>query len=493
MTASDAASAGLQGAQRTLAIASVLAAMVLVVLSAAVSNVALPELSRALQVTPGASVRVISAYQMALVMALLPCAALGESLGYRRVFSAGVALFTAASAACMLAPSLGWLVAARLVQGLGGAAVMALGVALLRFTVSSQQLGAAIGWNALTVALSSAAGPTLGALILSRAAWPWLFAINLPIGAAVLMAARALPQVRGSARPLDRISVLLNAATFAALVFGMELMVKRSVLGALLLCVAALSLFLLVRRELPKPSPLVPLDLLRARPFRTAVLASVCCFTGQTLALVALPFHLQYGFGLDALQTGLMITPWPLCVAIMAPVAGRLSNRVSTAWLCAAGGMCLALGLGALALTPVPSDPRWLVLFLALCGAGFGLFQVPNNRTLLLAAPPTRSGAAGAMQGTARLLGQTLGAALMAVLFVLSSTQTAARAALGAGALLTLLAGLVSTLRADALTAWPRRAPASRLPRGPSDAQRSLRTPAARASRAPVSVPTRYG
>jgi MFS transporter, DHA2 family, multidrug resistance protein len=489
--APDEASGGLLGARRKLAIACVLAAMVLVVLSAAATQVALPQLARALHVTPAASVRVITAYQMALVMALLPCAALGESLGYRRVFSAGVALFSAASVACTLAPTLAWLVAARIAQGLGGAAVMALGVALLRFTVSPKQLAAAIGWNALTVALSTAAGPTLGALILSHASWPWLFAVNLPIAAAVLGAARALPQVHGSGRALDLTSVLLNAATFASLVSGIELLVKQPVMAALLLGAAAFSLGLLVRRELPKASPLVPLDLLRARPFRTAVVASVCCFTGQTLALIALPFHLQQGFGLDALETGLMITPWPLCVAILAPIAGRLSNRVSTAWLCAAGGMCLALGLSALALTPTQCDPRVLVPFLALCGAGFGLFQVPNNRTLLLAAPPARSGAAGAMQGTARLMGQTLGAVLMSVLFTLTAAPLAPRLALGGGALLTLLAGLVSTLRTP-FTPWPCRAPTRLLLQAHSAARRWHRTLAGRALRAPASVPTRY-
>ena len=126
---------GLQEPRRTVAIASVLAAMVLVVLDAAIANVALPTIARSLQVTPAMSVWVITAYQTALVMALLPCAALGESLGYRRVFTAGVALFTAASVLCALSPSLPWLVAARFLQGLGGAAVMALGVALLRVVV----------------------------------------------------------------------------------------------------------------------------------------------------------------------------------------------------------------------------------------------------------------------------------------------------------------------------------------------------------------------
>ena len=195
----DDSNTGLLEPRRTVAIIAVLAAMVLAVLDAAIANVALPTIAQSLQATPGTSVWIITAYQTALVMGLLPCAALGESLGYRRVFTAGVALFTAASVLCALSPSLSWLVAARFVQGLGAAAIMALGIALLRLVVPQRQLGAAIAWNALAVALSSAAGPTIGAVILSSASWPWLFAVNLPLGAMVLLAARALPERPGTA------------------------------------------------------------------------------------------------------------------------------------------------------------------------------------------------------------------------------------------------------------------------------------------------------
>jgi DHA2 family multidrug resistance protein-like MFS transporter len=178
---------------------------------------------------------VVTAYQLGLVTMLLPAAAAGESLGFRRVFFGGAALFTGASALCALSPSLTWLVAARFVQGLGGAAIMALGVALLRFIVPPARLGAAIGWNALTVALSSAAGPTVGAAILSVAPWPWLFVVNLPIGAAVLAATRTLPNVKGTDRPVDLISITLNISMFGLLVVGAEWAPSRPELAIALL------------------------------------------------------------------------------------------------------------------------------------------------------------------------------------------------------------------------------------------------------------------
>jgi len=443
----DDAMSGLSGPRRAVAIASVLAAMVLVVLDAAIANVALPTIAGSLHVTPAMSVWVITAYQTALLMALLPCAALGESLGYRRVFKAGIALFTGASVLCALSPSLSWLVAARFLQGLGGAAVMALGVALLRLVVPHQRLGAAIGWNALAVALASAAGPSLGAAILSATDWPWLFAVNLPLGVLVLFATRALPEVGGTARRLDLFSVALNAGAFASLVIGAELLPARPALGLVLLAAASLELVALIRRELPKKVPLIPLDLLRADSFRLSVIASVCCFAGQTAGMVALPYFLQHGLGQDTLMAGLYLTPWPLTVAMTAPFAGRLADRVSPVWLCALGGLFLAIGLGAIALWPLKGNPLPLVPFTMLCGLGFAFFNVANNRNLFLSAPSARSGAAGGMQGTARLFGQTAGALVVSLLFTLTSARAAPRIGLGIGAVLTLAAGLVSTLR----------------------------------------------
>ncbi len=445
----DATGSTLRGLRRPAAIASVLAAMVLVVLDAAIANVALPTIARSLQVTPAMSIWIVTAYQSALVMALLPCAALGESFGHRRVFTAGVALFVGASVLCALSPSLPWLIAARFLQGLGGAAVMALGIALLRVVVPDQRLGAAIGWNALAVALSSAAGPTIGAAILSGANWPWLFAVNLPLGALVLLATRALPHVSGTARRLDLLSVALNAGAFASLVIGAELVPTRPGLAAALIALAVTALAALVQRERPKVAPLIPLDLLSGSSFRVSVTASVLCFAGVAAGLVALPFYLQHGLGQDVWMTGIYMTPWPLTVALAAPLASRLAKQLPTAWLCAAGGVCLAIGLAAAAMLPLQGGLLPLIPITILCGFGFGLFQVPNNQNMFLSAPRERSGAAGGLQGTARLAGQTVGAISMTLLFTVASVDSAPRIGLGIAAVLTLAAGLVSMLRAS--------------------------------------------
>ena len=443
----EAAEDGLPTPRRFLAAAAVLAAIVLAVLDSAIANVALPTISASLSVPAAASVWVVTGYQMALVMALLPCAALGESLGYRRVFVVGVVVFTAASALCAASPSLPWLVAARFVQGIGGAAIMSLIAALLRFTYPQRLLGTAIGWNALAVALSSAAGPTIGASILSVAGWPWLFAVNIPVGLIVLSMSPALPVTTGTGRLPDLLSVALNAAVFAPLVVGTDLMSSRPVAGGVLMAVAAAALVALVRREAPRQAPLIPLDLLRSWPFRVSVMASVCCFAAQMAGYVALPFYLEHGLGQETFATGLYMTPWPLTVAFAAPVSGRAADRVHTAILCAAGGGCLALGLALAAAWPLGHNPLPLVPFMVLAGLGFGFFQTPNNRTMLLSAPRERSGAAGGAQATARLIGQTTGAVIMALLLALLPVDQAPRIGLGVAAVLALAGGLVSMLR----------------------------------------------
>ncbi|RQP21402.1 MFS transporter [Piscinibacter terrae] len=447
----DAASTELDGLplpRRSIAVAAILGAIVLVVLDGAIANVALPSIAQQLHTAPADTVWIVTAYQLAIVMFLLPASAVGERLGYRRVFAAGIALFTAASVLCALAPSLPWLVAARCLQGLGSAAVMPLGIALLRFTYPRRLLGQAIAWNALTIAGASAAGPAVGASVLSIASWPWLFAVNLPLGVLVLAACAGLPSPPATARPLDVRSIALNALMFAAFVLGSDWLPSSPWTGGTLLAVSAASLVLLVRREMPKAAPLVPLDLLRVRSFRMSIIASVCCFTGQMSGYVALPFYFQHELGMSAIATGLLMTPWPLAVMVAAPLSARLAKRVPTAWLCAIGGGCLAIGLALCAAWPLPSDPRLpMAIFTGLAGLGFGLFQTPNNQNMLLAAPKERSGAAGGAQGTARLTGLTLGSLLMGLLFALLPPLRAVHAGLALAALAASAGAAVSLLR----------------------------------------------
>jgi DHA2 family multidrug resistance protein-like MFS transporter len=438
---------GLPVPRRYVAMTAVLAAIVLVVLDSAIANLALPTIAHSLAVTSGASVWVVTAYQLAIVMFLLPAGAAGERFGYRGMFMAGVVLFTLASTACALSTSLPMLVAARFLQGVGSAGVMALAVGLLRFIYPKRLLGAAIGWNAIAVALSGAAGPSIGAAILSVADWPWLFAVNIPVGLLTFAAAWALPIARAQGRRLDIASIVLNAVAFGGLFFGIDRVIGEPRLGIGLLIAAAIALALLIRRELPRTHPLVPLDLLRERTFLLSVIASVCCFIGQMAGFVALPFYLQHELGRSAATAGLVMTAWPLTVAVVAPLSGRLADRFSNDTLCVVGGISLAAGLALAAFWPLHGSLAPLIPCLMLSGLGFGLFQTPNNRNMLLAAPRERSGAAGGMQGMARLSGQTGGSVVMLLLFGLTTDIRAPHIGLTVGAVLALAAALVSALK----------------------------------------------
>jgi len=439
---------GLASPRRHVAIALILLTLVLVVMDGAIANVALPSIARSLHAEASSTVWVVSAYQLAVLVALLPCGALGEVFGARRVFLVGVALFTAASAACALAGDLTLLVVARFVQGLGGGAIMALGMMNLRAIVPPRLLGPIIGINAMVIAVSSAAGPGIAGAILSVTTWPWLFAVNLPLGAIVLLGGGVLAQTEGKKRKLNGRALMANTAMFLLFFSGADRMATAPVSGACLIAAALACLVVLLRVERDSATPLVPTDLLAMPAFRVAVIASISCFSGQMLSYVALPFYLQHIYTMSAVQAGLYMMLWPAATAFIAPISGRLANHVRTAWLCATGAGLLAIGLLAIAL--VPADPRGIVFLAgsAVAGLGFGLFQTPNNRILLLSAPKARSGAAGAMQGTARLLGQTLGGISMSILLATLPLDTALPTAIVIAAGAAAVASLVSLGRA---------------------------------------------
>ena len=438
-----------EGAGRLwLALTAIYSALTLVALDVAIVNVALPTLAQTMRVSSAASVAVATSYQLAVVISLLPFAALGESFGPRKVFVGGAALFVAASAWCALSASLPMLVAARFAQGLGGGAIMAITAMLLRFAIPKEKLASAIGWNAVAVALAGTAGPSVGALILSAAGWPWLFAVNLPIGALALLASRALPDVPGTGRPIDKVSAIASAAMFAMFFVGAGRLVVAPASGAALIVAALACLIGLIRRESGRLAPLVPVDLFAKAAFRRTVFASACTFCAQVMSYVALPFHFQAALGADVLSTGLYMTAWPLAIIAIASFSGRLADRAPASRLCSIGTLALALGLAFAALTPVRWGVAPVLAALALAGLGFGVFQPANNRLLLLSAPRARSGAAGGVQGTTRLFGQTLGATMMTALFQFEPGDAGPRIGLFVAAGFALAASLIGAVNA---------------------------------------------
>lgn len=409
---------GLPIPQRYWSITAVGLAITMAVLDSAVANIALPTIAREFRVDGADAIWIVNAYQIAIVVALLPVASLGEIVGFARVYLIGLVLFTLASLACALSSTLVELTFARAFQGLGGAGIMAINAALVRFTYPARLLGRGIGLNAFIVSMASALGPTLAGGILAVASWQWLFAINVPIGlAALAIAYKALPRTARTARRFDFLSAGLNAVAFGAVIAGIDLITRseQTALGIGILCFGCAAGAGLASRELKRPSPLFPLDLLRIPIFALSVASSVCSFCAQMLALVSLPFFFQGVMGRSAIETGFLLAPWPIALSVVGPAAGYLSDRFSAAILGGTGLLLLAIGLACLALMPAGASTPDIAWRMALCGIGFGLFQAPNNRTMIAAAPRQRSGAAGGMLATARLTGQTLGATLVAI------------------------------------------------------------------------------
>ncbi|WP_246717340.1 MFS transporter [Oricola nitratireducens] len=443
------ASDGLDAPQRYWAWLAILLTVTLAVLDGTIATVALPSIAADFGASPSASIWIVNGYQLAVVVSLLPIASLGEILGYRRVYLAGVALFTAASLACMLSTSLPALSAARVMQGFGGAGVMSVNTALIRYVVPKAKFGTALGINALIVACAATAGPAIAGFMLTWFAWPWLFAINVPLGVlAIAIGFFNLPMSDRAQRRFDWVSALLSAMTIGLMVATIDTLGHgaRAAWVAAGIAGMAAAATLLVRRAMRVAEPLLPLDLLRLPVFAMSIGTSISSFTAQMLAFVSLPFAFQTIMGFSPAEVGMLMMPWPLATGFSAPLAGRLADRYSPAILGGIGLAAMAAGLAALmALPEHPSIPdvAWRML---LCGAGFGFFQTPNNRTLITSAPKERSGSASGMLSTARLTGQTTGAALASLLLARFGI-TGAVTALGVASGFAALAAAVSLAR----------------------------------------------
>jgi len=384
----------------------------------AVVNVALPSIARDIHTSASASIWVVNAYQLASVISLLPLAALGDRIGAARMCRIGLVLFVIASLLCASSRTLPELTAARALQGFGGACIMSVNAALVRYIYPASQLGRGIALNGLVVALGVALGPTVAAGVLSVATWPFLFLINLPLGGAALyFAFTSLPKTPLSGGRFDYFSAALLALAFGALIIGGDSFAHASSLAfsGFLLIIGAISLVFLVRRQLGRSDPLLPIDLLARPGFRTAFLTGFFGFIASNFFIISMPFELMNILHRSAVATGLLITPWPVAIVLVAPAVGRLSDRYPASLLSTIGLAITATGFLLLRLmppNPTDFDIAWRI---GLAGAGFGIFQPPNNKAMITTAPARRTGSASGMISVARLLGQTVGGMLVAL------------------------------------------------------------------------------
>ena len=423
--------------QRRWATVAIFTALAMASLDTAIANIALPAIAADLRATPADVIWVVNVYQIAMVATLLPLGALGEIVGHQRIYIGGLILFTAASVFCALAWSLETLLIARVLQGLGASGIMSVNTALVGFVYPRNRLGRGFGHNALVVATSFTLGPTIASAILSVATWPWLFAINLPFGLlAIAIGLKTLPKTSRATHAFDIPGAVLASGCLGLLILGLGSAAHQTAPIVVIGELGAGLLFgwLLLRRQAGHPAPMLPVDLFRRPVFALSAATAICAFSVQGLAFVSLPFYFEDVLHRSQVETGFFLTPWPLVVGIMAPIAGRLSDRYPVGMLGGIGLLMLGIGMALLAMLPPEPSIANIVWRMVICGAGFGFFQAPNMKALMGSAPPGRSGSASGIVATARLTGQTTGAALAAFCFGMIGHAGAATWALALGA-----------------------------------------------------------
>ncbi|OHV39035.1 MULTISPECIES: DHA2 family efflux MFS transporter permease subunit [Pseudofrankia] len=437
-----------------------------------VVTMALPSIREGLHASLAELEWTVNAYTLTFAVLLLPAAALGDRLGRRRVFAAGLAIFTVASAGAALAPSVGALIAARAVQGVGGAIVLPLSMTLLSAAVPPARRGAALGvWGAVS-GLAIALGPLVGGAITQGAAWQWIFWLNVPLGlAAIPLAFARLTESREASSRLDIVGTVLVSLGLFGIVLGLVRgqdhgWTSTGVLGAIIAGAAGLAAFVAweLRSERAGRAPMLPLSLFRRRGFAAVNAVSVFFSFGMFGSIFLISQYLQNVMGYSPLGAGLRTLPWTAMPLIVAPIAGPLSDRIGGRPLMIAGLTMMTGGLLWMRADLAP-DATFLALVPAfvIAGIGMALFFVPVANVVMGSVPPEYEGVASGTNNAVREVGGVFGIGVLASVFAAAGGYTSAidfthglhlallvgAAVTGAGALGSLL---VPRRRADTVT-----------------------------------------
>jgi EmrB/QacA subfamily drug resistance transporter len=425
-------------------------------LDALVVVTALPAIHAGLGGSVGTLEWTVNAYTLPFAAGIITAAALGDRLGRRRMYVTGLLIFTIASAACALAPDTGALIAARAVQGLGAALVTPLGLTILAATFPPERRGSIVGiWGAIG-GLAVAGGPLVGGAVVQGLNWHWIFWINVPIGLlAAILSVAFLPESRGQANRLDVGGVSLVAAGSVSLAWGLVRTTDAGWGSAQVIAALSLGTLLIAGFmwwESRVPAPMLPLRLLRVRAFTAANTTGFLSMAAITSAAFLMSQFFQLGLGYSPLATGLRFLPWTATPLLVAPVAGRLGDRIGNMPLMAAGMALQAAGLGWTALE-VTSGARYAQLVLPLVIAGVGIsMAIPTTPTAALGAvPPADIGTASGVQSTLQRFGAVFGVAIVSAIFSASGHLGSAagvlsgvRPALAASAGISLIGALTA-------------------------------------------------
>lgn len=452
---------------RWLVLALAASSSFITTLDGSIVNIGLPAISETFHVgVSGAIEWVIIGYLVIIAAVLLTFGRLADMVGRRPIFLGGLAIFVLGSALCGMAPSLGLLILARLFQGLGGALIFAVNVAMITSAFYNRERGLALGLNAVIVSLGVALGPTIGGVITQYLSWRWIFYVNVPICLLVLIVGylvyRERRPAQGASGRFDPLGAALLAGGFASVTLGLSFgeewgWTSVGTLSAFGLGLVILTLAVSIERRIEHP--ILDLHLVTNRTFALANITFMLCMMALFAPGFILPFYFEQLRGFSTMHTGLMMTPLPLALAVAAPLSGSLADRFGSRWLSPIGLAIACLGLVLISQLNAQSSTWDIVWRLALTGFGQGIFQSPNTRTMMGAAPRDAQGEASGLLATGRVIGQSTSVALTGTIFTALGAASAGTLLTAPGAqsltsahLLTLQDTFVSGFHASLLT-----------------------------------------
>ncbi len=427
-------------------LAAVMVGNIMGPIDASIVNVVLPTIAQYFGVGVSAAQWVPMVYLLTIGSLLMFYGRLGDILGYKRIYLAGLAGFIAASALCGLSPSIYWLIIFRALQGLAAGMLMSMPFAIITAAFPAQERGRALGINAISVSAGLALGPSLGGFLTSLLGWRFVFLINIPIGiAGLLWGSRLIPDFKGRIARIDIPGVFLGclSLSFILLFVNRFHSYASNSMTFFLLLASIASVIAFLKRESSVPEPMLNLGLFRSVTFSLASISSLLNFMAQYIMVFLTPFYLQrvLHFGPD--HVGLIMTSFPLAVMAVAPFSGALSDRIGTSMLaCIGAGLC-ALSLFLMSRLPAAAGPADVVWRVAVFGLGTGIFQSPNNSAAMGSAPKQHLGIASGILSTVRTVGMVMGiAAGGAVLSAFASRSVLQKASLNSSESDAFLKGL---------------------------------------------------
>lgn len=429
-------------------------------LDSSIVNVAMPTLAENLSASIDFAQWVVTAYLLTITSLLLPFGRLGDLLGRRKIYSLGFLVFTVGSAFCVISTSMPELIVARIGQAIGAAMLMANAPAIITLAFPPAGRGQALGMSGTMVALGSMTGPSLGGILVDLLGWESVFLINLPIGlVGAALAWKLLPdETEQRKEPFDTPGAVLFGIAVIALQLSVSLGQSRGwltlpVSGGIVL--SAIAFYVFIAQQRKTAAPLLDLSLFRLWRFSFGILSAMLAFIAGFSNVFLLPFFLDSVLLLNPSTIGLLLTPFPLVMALTAPISGRFSETTNPAILTTIGLLVLSIGLWTQSGLNEQSSIWQVAVGQALLGLGNGIFQSPNNNSVMSAVPRNKVGVAGGINALVRNLGMALGIAISVTVFesVRQSTfQPDSQASIIAGYRSALLVGSLFSLAGAAIS-----------------------------------------